>query len=323
MRKQVSLLSGSNPAVLNQKQTSTTNRLASVTMMPQGKIQESVVETEKPQLRLDYSTIPPPKYQAPQFTEMQGLNVNASYTAPSTSYNSAMRPAESAGAALHQKPTPSTSSLAYAKATPNGNIEKCNVDMGKQQLQPDDNTMPLPMYQVPQVNGMQGFSGSYYQPAPATSCNFALGTDDLNWGALNQIPILTTCASFNYEMTPLDKIVELQLWNINQLWQQFQSKLAACTATLAALCNSPLHPETLSAEVLSLLNGSYPAVWNQRQLRPEDSTMPPPMYQVPQFTGMHGHNGSSCQPAPATSHNFAMGPGKCLSVFPNTLILIL
>uniref|UniRef100_A0A5K3EZ43 PABC domain-containing protein n=1 Tax=Mesocestoides corti TaxID=53468 RepID=A0A5K3EZ43_MESCO len=139
-------------------------------------------------------------------------------------------------------------------------------------------------------------------------------------------------------MTPLCEIIAPQLWNMNQLWLQFLSSLTAYFPLFTEPCNSTLHPAESTRKPSSLLNGSNPAVWNQnltltanplasvlvmpqgkiqeyelekekQLLQPDYPTIPPPMYQAPQFTRMQRQNNISYQPVPAASYNFAMGPG--------------
>uniref|UniRef100_A0A5K3G2I6 Ataxin-2 C-terminal domain-containing protein n=1 Tax=Mesocestoides corti TaxID=53468 RepID=A0A5K3G2I6_MESCO len=169
-------------------------------------------------------------------------------------------------AVLAGKPTSSTSALANAKATPNGNIKECNLDMKKQQLRPENSIMPPPMYQAPQFAGMQGHNSS------AQSINLNPVLNESNPVAKNQNLTLEMNSFAPVGMNPQERIQEFEVQE-----------------------GKPL-------------------------LRPEHSTMPPPMYQVAQFTGMQENGGYSYQPVPAASFNFAMGPGKFWFVFPNAPI---
>ncbi|VDD78074.1 unnamed protein product [Mesocestoides corti] len=159
---------------------------------------------------------------------------------------------ESAEASVNPKQTPSTSSSIYLKVTSQGEIQECDVSEEKQRPQPEDNTLPLPKSQAPELTGMQGHNNSSNQPDPASFCNFEMSLDKVIEAALNRMSTSST--------TALD--------NIMATW------------------NGSVKEFNVDMEEL--------------QLRPENSTMPPPMHQAPQFPGMEMLKGSSYQPVPAT-----------------------
>uniref|UniRef100_A0A5K3FWL0 AF4/FMR2 family member 2 n=1 Tax=Mesocestoides corti TaxID=53468 RepID=A0A5K3FWL0_MESCO len=248
---------------------------------------------------------------------------------------------ESAEASVNPKQTPSTSSSIYLKVTSQGEIQECDVSEEKQRPQPEDNTLPLPKSQAPELTGMQGHNNSSNQPDPASFCNFEMSLDKVIEAALNRMSTSSTTAldnimatwngsvkEFNVDMEELQlrpenstmpppmhqapqfpgmEMLKAVAEDINKLASHlYQLDLATVIPNLTSTTN----PLAFVSMIPQRKIQEFKMQERIQQHRPDYSTMPPPMYQVPQFTGMHGHNGSSCQPAPATSCNFAMGPGQ-------------